>query len=130
MIQKSSVHRFAHGIVAAKRKRNIANAAADARTWQILFDPARRFNEIEGVITVLVQTRRDCQNIWIEDNIVRWKLGPLGQQIVSARADFAFALEGVGLALLIECHHDGGCAISPDELRMVQKFFFAVFQAD
>src|SRR5204863_8208211 len=113
--QKSGAMRFAPGMFAAKRKLNFAAPATDARTWQILFDPARRFNEIEGVITVLVQTRRDCQNIWIEDNIGRWKLGPLRQQIVSARAAFACALEGVGLALLIACHHDGGCAISPDE---------------
>jgi hypothetical protein len=98
--------------------------------WQVLLDPTRRFDEIDGVISVLVQTRRDCQDIWIENDIVRWKPGPLGQQIVSARADFGSALESVSLAFLIECHHDGGGAVSPDQLRLAQKFFFAVFQAD
>jgi hypothetical protein len=87
-------------------------------------------NEIDGVIAVLVETRRDCQNIWIENDIVCGKSRLLRQQIVGARADFAFALEGVGLAFLIERHHDGGCAVSPDQLCMAQKFFFAVFQAD
>ena len=75
VIKKSGVHRFAHGVVAAKRKRNVADAAADARARQILFDPARRFDEIDGVIAVLVETRRDCQNVWIENDVVRWKLG-------------------------------------------------------
>ena len=58
------------------------------------------------------------------------KLGSLRQQIVSARADFDLALEGVGLAFLVERHHDGCCAVSPDQLCMTQKFFFAVFHAD
>ena len=105
-------------------------AAADARAWQVFFDPARRFDEIDGVIAVLVETRRDCQNVWIENDVVCGKPRLLRQQIVGARADFDFALEGVGLAFLIERHHDGGCAVSPDQLCMAQKFFFAVFQAD
>ena len=124
------MHRLAHGVVAAKRKRNVADAAANARTWQIFFDPARRFYEIVGVIAVLVESRRDCQNVWIENNVVCRKLCLLGQQIVSALADFDLALEGVGLAFLVERHHDGGCAVSPDQLCMPQKFLFAVFHAD
>ena len=79
---------------------------------------------------MLVETCRDCQNIWIENDIVCGKPRALRQQFVGARADFAFTLEGVGLAFLIERHHDGSCAVSPDQLCMVQKFFFAVFQAD
>ena len=130
VVKKSGVHRFAYGVVAAKRKRNIADAAADARTWQVLFDPARRFDEIDGVIAMLVETRRDCQNVRIENDVVRGKPGLLRQQIVGARADFDLALEGVGLAFLVERHHDGGCAVSPDQLCMAQKFLFAVFQAD
>src|SRR4029077_20053927 len=115
---------------AAKRKRNVADATADARAWQVLFDPARRFYEIVGVIAVLVEARRDCENVWIENDVVRWKVGSLRQQVVSARADLDLALEGVGLAFLVEGHHDGGCSVSPDQLCMTQKFFFTVFHAD
>ena len=50
VIEKRGVHRFAHGVVAAEGKRNVADAAADACAGQIRLDPARRLDEIDGVI--------------------------------------------------------------------------------
>ena len=50
----------------------------------------------------------------------------LRQKFVSARADFDLALEAVGLAVFVERHHDDGRAVSPNELRLAQKFLFAV----
>ena len=70
------------------------------------------------------------QYVWIEDNIVRREVRAFCQHIVSARTDVDFSLEIVGLALLIERHHNGGRAISPDQSRVPDEFLFAVFQAD
>ena len=50
--------------------------------------------------------------------------------MVSACADVDLALEIVGLALFVECHHDYGRAITPDQSRLAQEFLFAVFQTD
>ena len=41
----------------------------------------------------------------------------LGQDPIRAAADFDLALEGVGLALLVEGHHDHGRAVAADQLR-------------
>ena len=53
--KESRVHRFAYGVISAKRKGNIAHSAADARAREILLDPARRFNEIHRVVAMLFQ---------------------------------------------------------------------------
>src|SRR5437588_2720208 len=122
MKQERGMHRLGHGIVAPKGKRNVADTAADARAEQILFDPACRFNEIDRIIAVFLQTGRDRENIRIEDDVVCWKIGAFGQNLVSAHADVDLTLEIVALALFIERHHDYGCAITPDESRLAQKF--------
>ena len=91
VIQKRRMHRFAHGVVAAKGKRNVADAAADARAGQVRFDPARRLDEIDRVIAMLLEAGRDRQDVRIENDVVRRKAGALGQEPVGARADFDLA---------------------------------------
>ena len=71
MIKKRRVHRLAHSVVSAKRKRNVADSAADTRARQICFDPARGFDEIDRVIAMLFQAGGDGQNIRIKNDVVR-----------------------------------------------------------
>ena len=97
---------------------------------QVRFDPARRFDEIDRVIAMLFETGRDRENVRIENDVARGKVGALRQQIVSARANFDPALEGIGLPVLVERHHDDGRAVSPDQSRLAQKFFLAVLEGD
>src|SRR5438034_8946227 len=79
---------------------------------------------------MLLQTGCDRENVWVEDDVARWEIGLFGQQCVSARADVDLALEIIGLALLIERHHNDRCAITPNQSRLSQKFPFAVLQAN
>ena len=130
MIQKSGVHCLAHSVVAAKRKRNVADPTADTHARQVMFDPARCFNEIDRVIAVLLQAGRDRQDVRIENDVARGKMPLFDQQIVSARADIDFALKIVSLPSLIKSHHDSGRAVSSDRASMPQKFLLTVFQAD
>ena len=124
------MHRLADGIVSAKRKGNIADPAAHARPGEILFNPARRLDEVDCVIAMLLETSRDREDIGVENDVVRGKPGVLGQQFVSARADLSLALNVVRLAALVERHHDHRRAVAPNHSRLPEKFLLAVFQAD
>ena len=124
------MHRFAHGVVPAKRKRNVTYSAANSCPRQIFFDPARRFKEIDRVIAMFFQAGGNRQNVWIEDNVVCRKVCLCRQKLVSPRSDVDFALGIIRLAVLIECHDDRSRAVSPDQSRVTKKLFFAVFQAD
>ena len=48
---------------------------------------------------------------------------------VGALADLDLALEGVGLALLVERHHDGRRAVAAHQLRLVQELVLAFLHA-
>src|SRR5439155_3200232 len=85
---------------------------------------------IDRIIAMLLETGRDREDIGIENDVVRGESGALGQQFVSARADLNLALTVVGLSVLVERHHDHGDAVAPNQSRLPEKLFLAVYQAD
>ena len=90
----------------------------------------RRLDEVDRVGVVLLEPGRDRQDVRIEDDVRRIEAGALGQQRVGALADRDLALDRVGLALLVERHHDDAGAVAPDERRLLQEVVFAFLQAD
>src|SRR5205807_2275765 len=82
---------LAHGVYSPKRKRNVAYTAAHACAWKIFFNPARRLDEIDRIVTMLLQTSCDSQDVWVENDIVRRETGALSQEFVSPRADVDLA---------------------------------------
>ena len=97
---------------------------------QVLFYPSGGFDEIHRIVVVLLDAGRDRQNVRIKNNVLRRKAHFLGKQLVTPRANLSFALERVGLTLLIERHYHDRCAITFHQLRLLQKFLFAFLEAD
>ena len=93
MIEKRGVHRLADGIVAAERKRDVADAAADFGVWQVFLDPPRRADEINGVIRVFLHARADGQHVRIEDDVLGREADFFHEQIIGAFADVGAPLE-------------------------------------
>ncbi len=79
---------------------------------------------------MFLQTGCNSENVWIEDDVARWKVSLFGQQFVSARANVDFALEIVRLAPFVESHHNHSRAITTNQSGLPQKFVLAVFQAN
>ncbi len=79
---------------------------------------------------MLINTGRDRKDVRIEDDIFRWEADLLGQYLVSASADFDFALFRISLPGFIKCHDHNRRAIGADQSRMIQKGFLAFFERD
>src|SRR5216683_603226 len=71
VVEKYRVHGFAHGVVTAKRKRHIADAAADMHRGHALLDGGRGFDEIETVAIVFLDSGRHGEDVGIEDDVLR-----------------------------------------------------------
>ncbi len=54
---------------------------------------------------------RDRQDVGVEDDVLGREPGLLGEQVVGPAADRDLALGRVGLALLVEGHHDDAGAV-------------------
>ena len=130
VIQEGRVDCLADDVVAAKRKRQVADAAADlhARTGRL--DDSRRLDEIDRVRVVLLEASPDREDVRIEDDVGGLEAGALGEQFVRALTDRDLAIDRVGLSSFVERHHDDACAIAADELGLLQKIVLAFFEAD
>ena len=58
---------------AAEGEGDIAEAAADQRIGQILFDPGNGFNKINSIVIMLLHSRTNCQYIRIKNDILRFE---------------------------------------------------------
>ena len=87
----------------------------------------RRLDEIDAVIVVFVDAGRDRENIRIEDDVLGRKPGVLGQDLIGARANLDPALQRVGLALLVEGHHNDGGAMARTILASAMNFSMPSF---
>jgi len=77
---------------------------------------------------VLLDPGRDGQDIRIEDDVLRRKAGLLDEQFIGALADRDLAFGGVGLARLVEGHHDDARAEAPDDAGLREKILFTFLQ--
>ena len=130
MVKKRRMHRFAHRIIAAKRKGDIADAAADLGSGQLALGLPRGFNEGNRVLIVFFDARGHGQDRRIKNDVGRRHAGLLGKQPIGARGNFQLALGGVRLALLVKRHDDDARAVTPDFPGLLQENLLAFFQAD
>ena len=59
VVEKSRVHRLAHRVVAAERKRDVANTSRNVTAREEFLDLSRRFDEVDGVVVVLFDPGRN-----------------------------------------------------------------------
>ncbi|MDT4856516.1 hypothetical protein FQZ97_909090 [compost metagenome] len=91
-------------------------------------DLARRFNEIDAVIIVLIDAGRDRKDVRIEDDVFRRETNLLGQNFISAGTDLDLALLGVSLSRFVKSHDDNRRAIGTHQTCVMQEGFFAFFE--
>ncbi len=130
MIEKHRVHRFAHLLVAAERERQVRHPARHVHVRQVLPDPARSFDESHAVAVVLLHPGRDCEDVGIEDDVLRREADTVHQDVVGARADRTLALERIRLALFVERHDDDRGTVPAHDLGMFKKCRLALLERD
>ncbi len=119
------MHRLAHRLVAAEREGQIGHAARHMGVRQVLPDPAHRLDIGEAVAVMLLDAGRDGEDVGVEDDVLGRKADLIDQDVVGALADRGLALEGVGLALLVEGHHHDGGAVAAHDPGLADEFGLA-----
>ncbi len=128
--EEGRVDGLAHHVVAAEGERQVADAAADLHARTRRLDPARRLDEVDGVVVVFLEPGGDGQDVRVEDDVERVDAGRPGEQRVGPGADLDLALDRVGLARFVEGHHDHGGAVAAHRPGLAQEVGFAFLQAD
>ena len=118
---------FPDRVVPTKAKGDITDTARDLRSRQMRANPAGGFNKVDRITIVFFDTGRNRKHIWIKDNVLGCKPRLIHQESVGAFTNRATPLEGVGLALFIEGHHDHRGAVFSTEAGLTQELRFALF---
>ena len=74
-------------------------------------DRGARLDEVDRVSPMLLDPRRDGEDVGVEDDVLG-REPVCGQQVVRATADLDLAFLGISLPDLVERHHDAGRAVT------------------
>src|SRR6185436_1728661 len=122
--------RFADNVVAAERKREVADAATDLDAGTRGLDDLRGLDVVHRVVVVLLQAGRNRQDIRIEDDVGRVETRLLDQELVGALTDLDLPGDRIGLPGLVERHDDDTRAIAMYGSRLLEEVRFPFLQAD
>ena len=70
VIEEHGVDGFPDRVVAAKREAHVGDAARDLGAGQVRLDPARRVDEVDGVVVVLLDAGGDREDVRVEDDVL------------------------------------------------------------
>ena len=84
VVQEGGVHGLAHGVVAAEGERDVAEPARDLGQGQGGLDAARRLEERDRVVVVLLDAGGHGQDVRVEDDVLGREADLLGQDPVGA----------------------------------------------
>ncbi len=73
VVEEDGMHLLAHRLVAAEGEGEVRHPARDMHQRHFLPDRPRRFDEVDAVIVVFLDARRDRKDIRIEDDVFRRK---------------------------------------------------------
>jgi hypothetical protein len=130
VVQEHGVDGFAHRVVAAEREADVGDAARDLGAGQVGLDPARRLDELDRVVVVLLDAGGDREDVRVEDDVLGRKAHLVDEDPVGALADRGLPGEGVGLTLLVEGHHHRGGAVAAHQPGLMAEGRLAFLHRD
>ena len=122
------MHRFPHLIVATERERDIGNTTRNLRTRKVFLDPTRRVDEVQCVVVVLLDTRRNRQDIGIENDVVLIETDLIHQNPISPFTNPDLLIIGRRLAFFVKRHHHHSRAVFHDMSGIILKSLFPLFK--
>ena len=130
VVEEDRVDRLADRVVAAEGEADVGDAAGDLGAGQVLLDPAGGLDEVLAVRRVLLDAGRDREDVGVEDDVLGREADLVDEDPVGPLADRLAALEVVGLAVLVEGHHDRGGAVLAAQPGLLAELVLALLHGD
>ena len=130
VVQEDAVDRLADRVVAAEREAHIRHAAGRPHTRQLRLEAPDALEERVGVVRVLLDARRDGEDVRVEDDVLVREADLLGEQPMCALENVKPPAYGVSLAPFVERHHDDARAVALTEPRLAQELLLALLERD
>ena len=130
VVEEGGVHGLADLVVAAEAEGDVGDAAGDLGVGEVGLDPAGGFDEVDGVVVVLLHAGGDGEDVGVEDDVFWGEADFVDKDAVGTLADADLFGEGGGLALLVEGHDDDGGSVLEDLGGVFAELVFAFLEGD
>ncbi len=128
--QEHRVHCFANRFVPAEREREVRDTPGDVDEWQLVGDRLGGLEEVEAIAVVFLDASGDGKDVRVDDDVVGREADLVDQEVVRPPGDVDLAFDGVGLADLVERHHDHCGAVVETRASLGQECCFALLHRD
>ena len=128
VVQEGGVHRLPDRGLAAEGKGDVADTPAHLAVGQFLLDAPHRLDEGDRIVVVFLDPGAHRQNVGVQDDVLG-RESMLREQAVGPAGHFQLALQRVGLARLVEGHHDHRGSVPPAEVRLPQELLLTLLEA-
>ena len=130
VIEEHRVHRLANLIVAAERERKVRHATRHVRRREAPSKLGGGLDEIEPVAVVFGDPGGDGEDVRVEDDVLGREVELGGQQLERPCGDVDLASQRVGLAVLVERHHDHRGAVVAAHTRLSEELIDTLLHRD
>ena len=130
VVEKHGMDSLAYDVVAAKRKRHVADPAADHGMRQRLLDLPCCLNEVESITVVFLDPGCNSENVRVEDDVGGIESNVLSEDSERALANLHFAFNVICLTIFVECHDNDGGTVVTNQTGLAYKFILAFLEAD
>src|SRR6476620_11093478 len=130
VVQEHGVDGLADRVVAAEREGHVRDAAGDQRAREVLLDPAGGLDVVDAVVGVLLYAGRHREDVGVEDDVLGGEPHLVHEDVVGPLADRLATLEVVGLAVLVERHHDHRGAVLAAQPGLLAALVLALLHRD
>ncbi|MNO63032.1 hypothetical protein D3C76_537230 [compost metagenome] len=130
VVEEDGVNGFPHRLVAAEGEGDVGDTAGDHGVGQMGLDVLHRLDEVHRVVVVLVDAGRHREDVGVEDDVFRREADPIHQDPVGALADLELAGTGIGLAHLVERHHDDGGTVAAQQPGLLDELGLPLLHGD
>ena len=129
-MNEGGMHRLAHGVVASEGERYVGETSASAATRAAFFDFLDGIDEVHSIVIMFLHTSGDCEDIKVEDDILRIHADLFGQNLKGALGDADFFVFRRSLSFLVKGHDDNGGSVAHNFFGLSLELVFAPFETD
>ena len=102
------MHSLTDIVITTERERQVTDTATYMSPRQVLLNPPRCFDKVDGIVIVFLNTCCNRKHIRVEDDIVRIEAHLFGKNAISTSAHLNLTFVSICLTFLIKSH-DYGC---------------------
>ncbi len=126
--EEDGVNRLTNRIVAAKRERHVADAAAGARARTASLGLAHGSDKRVAIIRVRLDAGSHGKHVGIEDHVLWREPDLVHQQPERPLEDVDSLCHGFRLAAFVECHHNRGRAVAAHQACLFEELRLALLE--